>query len=109
MNKNLIIGLVLLGLTIVYVVVAVVLVRAKQTDSKTEDDCNNEEWHKNIPTLKDGDSCSVWDSSQCRKGSYHLTSKTCISKGSVWPLILLILALACFIASIVFFVKSRNS
>jgi hypothetical protein len=107
MNKNLIFGSVLLGLTIIFVVVVVVLVRAKQTDSKTEDDCNA--WQKDSAKLKDGDSCSVWDSNQCRKGIWNLSSKNCVSKGSVWPLILLILALACFIASIVFFVKSRNS
>jgi len=107
MNKNLIIGFVLLGVSILCGVVAVVLVRAKQTDSKTEDDCNA--WQKDSAKLKDGDSCSVWDSNQCRKGIWNLSSKNCVSKGSVWPLILLILALACFIASIVFFVKSRNS
>ena len=109
MNKNLIIGLVLLGLTIVFIVVAVVLVRAKQTDSKTEDDCNNEAWRKNIATIKDGDSCSVWDSSQCRKGIWNLSSSECISAGNVWPLVLFILAGISIIASIVFFVKSRNS
>jgi uncharacterized ion transporter superfamily protein YfcC len=107
MNKNLIIGLVLLCVSILCGVLSWVIVRGDYTDSKTQDDCNT--WKKDYSKLKDGDSCNIWDSNKCRKGSYHSTSQTCESAGNVWPLVLLIVCGISLIASIVFFVKSTNS
>ena len=65
------------------------------SDSDTEQKCNLH----NV-SVKEGDNCGAWDGKQCRKGT--VSNGLCIAKGTILPLILMILSGIFFIAFIVF-------
>lgn len=79
---------VLLAMSIANFVTAFYLSKSNTyKDIKSQNDCSSA--LMNV-AYKEGEDCPVWDGSQCRKGKYSSSDKTCISKGNVLPLIFLI-------------------
>jgi len=65
-------------------------------DENTSDKCKDNDVLKFV----DGSECHVWDENNCRRGKYEKSSNNCVSKGDYIPLILLLLAIAFSISSI---------
>lgn len=96
-------GFVLLGLSLVFYVAAFLLSKSGSfTDVKTKDDCNSA-LTNDTKNYKEGAECHIWDGSQCRKGVFE--SKTCKSKGTILPLLVLIVAVVLLLAGLYYLAK----
>ena len=72
MNKFVVPGVVL-AVSVALIFLAVVLCATSHVnyyDAKTSEQCSTL-LNQQIPTLKNGDSCALWDKKQCRMGVYN--------------------------------------
>lgn len=105
MNKW-IVPIVLLVVSICIITMAIFALRKDEFPNvKNKTDCEDESKSK-LPKSCQTDSkcCAIWQNGMCRKGK--LSGDRCESKGDVLPLLLFLVSIGFFIASVIYLVKA---